>query len=140
MADDKTIDYKKRLNQIKFQIIKETLSVLSSKMFTPYLEVLFFTNFKGVSISEYLKKLYPDQMLIVLQYQFDNLKVCEDHFSVILSFRGKQEQITIPFSAIHKFHDKTSGDILIFDKIPECKSTTKPSNGSIISIDQLRET
>ncbi|GFY65170.1 uncharacterized protein TNIN_36721 [Trichonephila inaurata madagascariensis] len=96
---------------------------------------------------DHLKKSYPTQMLIILQHQFYDLKVSEDKFSVSLSFQGKQERITIPFFAISEFRDKISGDVLIFDKISidsdkEYKSekcTEKLSNGSIISIDQLRD-
>ncbi len=86
-------------------------------------------------------------MLIILQHQFYGLEVFEDKFSVSLSFRGKQEQITVPFFAISEFHDKILGDVFIFDKInvdfdKEYKSekcTENSSNGSIISIDQLRD-
>ncbi|WP_168464694.1 ClpXP protease specificity-enhancing factor SspB [Wolbachia endosymbiont of Ctenocephalides felis wCfeT] len=137
-------DYKKSLNSNKLQVIKKALDVISSNDFTPHLEILFFTYFNDVIIPDYLKKSYPSQMLIVLQHQFFNLKVFEDKFSVNLSFRGKQEQITIPFFAINEFHDKISGDVLVFDKInfnsnEEYQSIERSSNGSIISIDQLRD-
>ncbi|QOD38613.1 ClpXP protease specificity-enhancing factor SspB [Candidatus Wolbachia massiliensis] len=140
-------DYKKLLNSAKFQVIKKTLAVIADNGFIPNLEILFFTYFNGVIIPDYLKKSYPTQMLIILQHQFYDLKVFEDKFSVSLSFHGKREQITIPFFAINEFHDKISGDVLTFDKISidsakEYKSekcTEKSLNGSIISIDQLRD-
>lgn len=139
-------DYKRLLNSAKFEVIKKTLAVIADSGFTPHLEVLFFTYFNGVIVPDYLKKSYPTQMLIILQHQFYDLKVFEDKFSVSLSFHGKQEQITVPFFAINEFHDKISGDVLIFDKISidsvkeyeSEKCTEKSSNGSIISIDQLR--
>ncbi len=56
-------------------------------------------------------------MLIILQHQFYDLKVFENRFSVRLSFHRKQEQITVWIFAISEFHDQTSGDVLIFDKI-----------------------
>ncbi|QIT36611.1 ClpXP protease specificity-enhancing factor SspB [Wolbachia endosymbiont of Brugia pahangi] len=141
------IGYKKLLNSAKFQVIKKALDVISGNSFTPNLEILFFTYFNDVVISDYLRKSYPTQMLIILQHQFYGLEVFEDKFSVSLSFHGKQEQITVPFFAISEFHDKISGDVLIFDKInigfnKEYKSekcTENSSNGSIISIDQLHD-
>ncbi|OWZ24929.1 ClpXP protease specificity-enhancing factor SspB [Wolbachia endosymbiont of Wuchereria bancrofti] len=141
------IGYKKLLNSAKFQVIKKALGVISGNSFTPNLEILFFTYFNDVVISDYLRKSYPTQMLIILQHQFYGLEVFEDKFSVSLSFRGKQEQITVPFFAISEFHDKILGDVFIFDKInvdfdKEYKSekcTENSSNGSIISIDQLRD-
>ncbi|MDD9331380.1 MAG: ClpXP protease specificity-enhancing factor SspB [Wolbachia sp.] len=147
MTTNEIIDYEKLFNPIKFQLIKKILEVLSSNKFTPNLEILFFTGFNGVIVPDYLKKLYPDQMLIILQHQFYNLKVSEDKFSVSLSFSGKQEQITVPFFAISEFHDKVSGDILTLDKFgvdsnekyqsKECNNeyAEKPPDGAIISID-----
>ncbi|NSM56632.1 stringent starvation protein B domain protein [Wolbachia endosymbiont of Atemnus politus] len=137
------IGYKKSLNSIKFQVIRKALDIASGDSFTPHLEILFFTGFNGVIVPDYLKKSYPTQMLIILQHQFYDLKVFEDEFSVSLSFHGKREQITVPFFAISEFHDKISGDVLIFsiDSEKEYKSekcTKKSPNGSIISIDQLR--
>ncbi|MDN5248265.1 MAG: ClpXP protease specificity-enhancing factor SspB [Wolbachia endosymbiont of Tyrophagus putrescentiae] len=128
-------NYKKLLIPTKFQVIKKTLEIISSGVITPHLEILFFTDLEGIVIPDFLKKLYPNQMLIVLQYQFYNLKVSDTEFSVSLSFSGQPTQITIPFFAISRFYDKISGDILIFDKVAECKK----SSSSIISLDQLRD-
>ncbi|NUY39323.1 stringent starvation protein B domain protein [Wolbachia endosymbiont of Litomosoides brasiliensis] len=139
--------YKKSLNSAKFQVIRKALGIISGGSFTPHLEILFFTCFNSVIIPDYLRKSYPTQMLIILQHQFYDLKIFEDKFSVNLSFRGKQEQVTVPFFAIGEFHDKISGDVLIFDKISidfdkEYKSekcTENSLNDSIISIGQLRD-
>ncbi|QKX01475.1 stringent starvation protein B domain protein [Wolbachia endosymbiont of Cruorifilaria tuberocauda] len=140
-------DYKKLLNYTKLQVVKKALYTISGNDFTPHLEILFSTCFNGVILPDYLKKLYPTQMVIILQHQFYSLKVFEDRFSVMLSFHGKQEQITVSFFAISEFHDRTLGDVLVFDKInidpnKEYNSeryTRKLLNGSIISIDQLRD-
>ncbi|MGL9717211.1 MAG: ClpXP protease specificity-enhancing factor SspB [Wolbachia sp.] len=138
------IGYKKSLDSIKFQVIKKALDAVSDNGFIPHLEILFFTYFNGVVMPDYLKKSYPTQMLIILQHQFYDLEVFEDKFSVRLSFHGKREQVTVPFFAISEFHDKISGDVLIFSidsskGYESEKCTEKLSNGSIISIDQLRD-
>ncbi|WP_025263914.1 ClpXP protease specificity-enhancing factor SspB [Wolbachia endosymbiont of Onchocerca volvulus] len=140
-------DYKKSLTFAKFQVVKKALAIISDNDFTPHLEILFFTYLNGVIVPDYLKKSYPTQMLIILQHQSHGLKVFEDRFSVRLSFHGKQEQITVSLFAISEFHDKTSGDVLIFDKISidsdkkynGKKCTKKLLSSSIIHIDQLRD-
>ena len=48
--------------------------------------ISFLTNFKGVKISDVLRQKYPNDLTIVLQYQFENLVVEEDRFSVTLCF------------------------------------------------------
>ena len=44
-------------------------------------------------------------MTIVLQHQFENLIVKDDHFSVELSFDNQQEKVVIPFAALTAFAD-----------------------------------
>ncbi len=45
------------------------------------------------------------EMTIVLQYQFNNLKITEDRFHVSLSFNNVEEHLTVPFAAITGFAD-----------------------------------
>ncbi|MBD0391574.1 stringent starvation protein B domain protein [Wolbachia endosymbiont of Pentalonia nigronervosa] len=139
MTINDTISYQKLLRPIKFQVIKKALDTLLNNNFVPHLEILFFTKLNGVIIPNHLKKSYPDQMLIVLQHQFYDLKVFENEFSVSLSFSGKQKQIVIPFLAISRFHDKISGDILMFTEDKNEERIEKFSGGNIISLDQLRK-
>lgn len=67
--------------------------------------ITFLTDYEGVSIPKYLKDKYPEEMTIVLQYQFDNLVVKEDQFAVTLSFNNVPERMTVPFDAITGFAD-----------------------------------
>ena len=48
---------------------------------------------------------YPDEMTIVLQYQFWDLEVREENFEVMLSFNDKRERLFIPFAALTGFAD-----------------------------------
>ncbi|MDR2978536.1 MAG: hypothetical protein LBU56_03980 [Rickettsiales bacterium] len=52
------IDYKRSLNFAKFQVIKKALDIISGNDFTPHLEILFFTYFNGVIVSD-PKKVIP---------------------------------------------------------------------------------
>lgn len=67
--------------------------------------VSFLTNFKGVQILEEVKQKYPNELTIVLQYQFQDLFVEDDRFSVTISFNDKQERICIPYKSILRFSD-----------------------------------
>lgn len=67
--------------------------------------IAFNTNYPGVEISERLHQKYDQEMTIVLQHQFWNLMVLEDHFSVELSFNDIPEKLSIPFAAIKGFFD-----------------------------------
>lgn len=67
--------------------------------------ISFITKASGVRISQRLLEQYPDDMTIVLQNQFWDLKVGESGFEVGLSFDDKPEALFIPFTAIKGFFD-----------------------------------
>ena len=48
-------------------------------------------------------------MTIVLQHQFADLTVADDHFSVTLFFAGKPSPMRIPFDAVTSFSDPSVG-------------------------------
>jgi hypothetical protein len=69
----------------------------------------FFITFKtaaaGVDIPRHLSERFPDEMTIVIQNRFWDLKVGDDGFEVGLSFNQAPARLVIPFSAITGFHD-----------------------------------
>ena len=67
--------------------------------------VSFRTDASGVVLPDYLLAKYPDEMTIILQHQFWDLVVHEDHFEVGLSFGGIPERLVVPFTAIKSFFD-----------------------------------
>jgi hypothetical protein len=67
--------------------------------------ISFITKAAGVRISQRLLDQYPNDMTIVLQNQFWDLKVSETGFEVGLSFDDKPETLVIPFTSIKGFFD-----------------------------------
>jgi hypothetical protein len=65
----------------------------------------FRTTAPGVSIPDYLHDQYPEEMTIVLQHQFWDLTVAENHFSVTLSFKNRPAELRVPYSALSAFVD-----------------------------------
>jgi hypothetical protein len=74
------------------------------------------TGADGVSISQRLKEQYPEEMTIVLQYQFWDLQVSNDRFEVKLSFSNVPERLVVPFSAVKAFYDPSAQFGLQFGK------------------------
>ncbi len=70
-----------------------------------HLFVAFDTQADGVSISERLQEQYPDEMTVVLQYQFWDLEVTDDGFEVKLAFNNIPERLVVPFKAVKAFYD-----------------------------------
>lgn len=67
--------------------------------------ITFKTGAPGVSIPKHLRERFPDEMTIVLQNKFWELKVSDHGFSVGLSFNQVPAKLEIPFSAITAFVD-----------------------------------
>jgi uncharacterized protein len=67
--------------------------------------ITFKTGAPGVSIPQRLKERFPDEMTIVIQNKFWDLKVTDQGFTVGLSFNQIPSTLIIPFSAITSFVD-----------------------------------
>ena len=67
--------------------------------------ITFKTRAPDVAIPKHLMERFPDEMTIVIQHRFWDLKVEEDGFSVGLSFSGAPATLQIPFAAVTQFHD-----------------------------------
>ncbi|WP_378950011.1 SspB family protein [Mesorhizobium sp. ANAO-SY3R2] len=77
--------------------------------------ITFMTGAPGVRISSRLRERYPEQMTIVIQFQYWDLKVTETGFEVGLSFSDIPEKLEIPFSAVRGFYDPSVNFELEFE-------------------------
>ena len=100
--------YDRMVEKALRSVVREALSRVAETKALPgdhHFFITFLTEAEGVKIPEYLHKQYPEEMTIVLQYQFYNLMVTEEALHVTLSFNNKLEDLIIPFEAITTFAD-----------------------------------
>jgi hypothetical protein len=88
--------------------------------------ITFDTRAEGVSMSQRLRASYPQEMTIVLQHQFWDLKVTDDDFEVGLAFNGIPERLHIPLKAVKAFHDPSVQFAAQFTVEPEAGVTAEP--------------
>jgi uncharacterized protein len=87
--------------------------------------ITFKTHAMGVSIPKHLMERFPDEMTIVLQNKYWDLKVTDAGFEVGLTFNQIPANLVIPFSAVTAFADPAVEFALHFqtqvdgDPIPE---------------------
>ena len=95
--------------------------------------ISFRTDFPGVRLSPRLREKYPEDMTIVLQHQFWDLTITEQHLEVGLSFSGVPEKLFIPLDAVIGFFDPSVQFGLKFeiqDKAADAEDADeKPSKG-----------
>jgi hypothetical protein len=65
----------------------------------------FRTQAPGVVIPDFLRERYPEEMTIVLQHRFWDLKVDDEAFGVSLSFDNQLAELRVPFAALSAFVD-----------------------------------
>lgn len=82
----------------------------------------FLTDHPGVVMPDWLKAQYPQEITIVLQYEYHDLAVMPDRFSVGLSFNARLATLVVPFSAVRTFADPSVNfriDIPLADDVEE---------------------
>lgn len=98
------------------EIVQEALRAVVAKVLTPinsnmdllghhHFYITFKTQAPGVSIPRSLFERFPEEITIVLQNKFWDLKVHDTWFEVTLTFGGVPSHLTIPFAAITLFQD-----------------------------------
>lgn len=67
--------------------------------------ITFDTRHGDVTIADWLKDRYPEEMTIVVQNWFDDLRVDSEGFWITLNFGDNPEALRVPFDAILTFVD-----------------------------------
>ena len=121
--------------------------------------ITFKTRAPGVSIPKHLLERFPDEMTIVIQHRFWDLKVEDDNFTVGLSFGGVPATLHVPFNAVTQFHDPAVEFALTFhanaddaheaaeheaaeNDAPDEKAATEPAKddgSNVVSVDFTRK-
>lgn len=86
--------------------------------------IVFRTDAPGVRIPAKLREKYPQEMTVVLQHEFWDLAVTEQHFEVRLHFDRKPELLVIPFTAVTGFFDPSVEFGLKFEMANEAPTAT----------------
>lgn len=106
--------------------------------------ITFQTDRNDVVLSKRLKEAYPKEITVVLQYEYDDLKVEPDKFSVTLSFNNVSERISVPFKAISRFADPYAKFAMTFTPEPaaekkEKKTAQKTESENVVSLTAFRK-
>ncbi len=134
--DNGTIQYDELVQDALRGVIRTLLKqVETSGLPGPHhFYIAFQTRHPGVEMPDDLRQRYPDEMTIVLQHRFWDLKVHDDRFEVGLSFNRQPAHLVIPFRAIVGFVDPSSQFALQF-QAPE---TDAPAETPRIATDDQR--
>ena len=71
--------------------------------------IAYSTQHSGVVMPDWLRAQFPEEIAIILQYEYSDLAVMADRFSVSLTFSDRPAHLVIPFAAVRMFRDPSVG-------------------------------
>ena len=139
------IDYSKILKKNLKNVLHEVLLIIEKKGLKEghHLYITFDKNHKYLKIPNWLKNKYKHNITIVIQYEFWNLNVQKNEFSIDLSFNNTIANLTVPFNSIISFADPYANFGLQIAKDNSIKKVKKEKSkiqkNKIINLDQYRK-
>ncbi len=117
------IDYQKILNTNMLNVFKDVLKDIENNGLTGnnHLYITFLTSHKEVEVPSWLKERYPHEMTIVIQYEYYDLCVNQNNFSITLSFNDIKENLQIGYNSVISFADPLSNFGLVLKNYKEQK-------------------
>ena len=121
------IQYQKILDKNMLNVFKDILINIRDNGLSNnnHLYITFFTNQKNVDIPDWLQHDYPEEMTIVIQHEYYDLKINKNNFSVSLSFDNIKTNLTIGYNSIISFADPSANFGLILQKNKTNKKINK---------------
>ena len=112
------IQYQKILDKNMLNVFKDILKNIKDNGLSNnnHLYITFLTNHKNVVLPNWLKQKYPQEMTIIIQYEYYDLEINENNFSITLSFGDIKTNLKINYNAIVSFADPSSNFGLILKK------------------------
>ncbi len=112
------IEYQKILDKNMLNVFKDVLKNIKENGISDnnQLYITFLTKYKNVELPNWLKQKYPEEMTIVIQYEYYDLQINKNNFSISLSFSNIKTNIIIDYNAVISFADPTSNFGLILQK------------------------
>lgn len=105
--DAPLMDYPAMIDEAMRGVVRKSLQHVAQQGLPGdhHFYISFLTNFPGTHISPQLRERFPEEMTIVVQHQFWDLRIEPDHFSLMLSFNNIPEKLVVPFAALTAFAD-----------------------------------
>ena len=112
------IEYQKILDKNMLNVFKDILKNIKDNGLSNnnHLYITFLTNHKNVELPNWLKQKYPQEMTIIIQYEYYDLEINKNNFSITLSFGDIKTNLKINYNAIISLADPSANFVLILQK------------------------
>ena len=117
------IDYQKILNDNMINVLKDILKNIENNGLSNnnQLYITFLTGNSKTKIPSWIQEKYPEEMTIVIQYEYYGIKINKSNFEITLSFNDIKATLKIHYDSIISFADPSAnfGLKLVVKKTPK---------------------
>ena len=101
------IDYGGMMHRAMQRLIAEVLEQIAAEGLPGehHFFITFDTRDPDVEMADWLRERYPEEMTIVIQHWYEDLRVKADSFEITLNFGNSPERLVVPFDALRTFVD-----------------------------------
>ena len=112
------IQYQQILDKNMLNVLKDILKNIRDNGLSKHnhLYITFLTNHQKVVVPNWIKEKYDEEMTIVIQYEYYDLEVNKNNFSITLSFSDIKTNLIIDYNSIISFADPSANFGLILKK------------------------
>jgi hypothetical protein len=147
---DSLIPYDAIVQDTLRQVVRRVLDLIAAQGLPGqhHFYVAFKTRAPGVDIPRHLVERYPDEMTIVIQHRYWDLKVDDEGFQIGLSFNQVPARLRIPYAALTGFFDPAVNFALQFQPgeaaPPAATAEADPApddapGGNVVALDRFRK-
>ena len=133
------LEYQKILDKNMLGVFKDILINIRDNGLSNnnHLYITFLTNHKKVILPNWIKEKYPREMTIIIQYEYYDLEINKNDFSITLSFNDIKTNIIIAYDSILSFADPSANFGLILKKDKIQKKIKKDDKKNSLSKDNV---
>ena len=142
------INYSQILKNNMINVLKDVLKIIDKEGLTEghLLFITFKTNYPNVKIPRWLKDKFPNEMTIVMQYEYWNFKVTKNYFKITLSFNDIKSDLSIPYDSVISFADPYANFGLKLNSLEKSKkekikkkTTILKTKNNIVDLNKFRK-
>ena len=142
------INYSQILKNNMINVFKDVLKIIDKEGLTEghHLFITFKTNYPNVKIPSWLKDKFPNEMTIVMQYEYWNFRIEKNDFKITLSFNDIKSDLSIPYDSVISFADPYANFGLKLNSLEKSKkekikkkTTILKTKNNIVDLNKFRK-
>jgi hypothetical protein len=109
MTKEKSMDYGELVDRAMKEIVRLALKKIEDRPEEVCYLLVVDTKHEKVEMPDYVRKIYPEEMTVLMKNKFLNFILKEDCFEIDIKFHRRVAHLIVPMDAIVFFSDQVAG-------------------------------